>query len=104
MDRDMDAIRQILLAVGESDERVNRVAGMNEEVLRFNAMAAADTDSDGDVTLDELAQVDLTTLTEGTYGTGGVGTVEDLESFVRALTRTLGHWRGEGHCHAGDGH
>jgi len=40
MDRDMDAIRQILLAVGESDERVNRVEGMDEEVFRFNAMLA----------------------------------------------------------------
>lgn len=70
-----------------------------DTVLRFDAMAAAD-DGDGDITLNELSAVDLTTLTEGTYGTGGAGTVEDLGAFVTALTRTLVHWRGEGHCHS----
>ena len=69
-----------------------------DTVLRFDALAAADADGDRVITLEELELVDLTTLTEGTYGTGGVGTVEDLRAFVTALTRTLGHWRGEGHC------
>jgi len=75
-----------------------------DTVLRFDAMAAADADDDGEITLEELALVDLTMLTEGTYGTGGIGTVEDLGAFVTALTRTLGHWRGEGHCHSGATH
>lgn len=72
----------------------------SDTVLRFNAIQIADSNTDFDITLEELAGVDLTTLTEGTYGTGGVGTVEDLGAFIRALTQTLGHYRGEGHCHA----
>lgn len=72
-----------------------------DTVLRFEAMSAADTDNDSEVTLEELAMVDLTILTEGTYGTGGAGEVEHLGAFVVSLTRTLGHWRGEGHCHSG---
>lgn len=72
-----------------------------DTVLRFEAMAIADADDDGEVTLEELSAVDLTILTEGTYGTGGAGEVEDLGAFVASLTRTIGHWRGEGHCHSG---
>ena len=75
-----------------------------DTVLRFDAMAGADGDGDGVITLEELSFVDLTMLSEGSYGTGGDGTVEDLGAFVTALTRTLGHWRGEGHCHSGATH
>jgi hypothetical protein len=69
--------------------------------LRFEAMAAADADKDGEVTLAELAKVDLTTLPAGQYGTGGSGTVKNLRQFVEALSRTLIHYQGEGHCHSG---
>ena len=68
-------------------------------VLRFDAIAAAD-DGDGDVTLDELGAVQLVDIPEGSYGTGSVGDVNDLRQFVTALSRTLGHFRGEGECFA----
>ena len=71
-----------------------------EAVPRFNAMAAADTSGDGKVTLDELGAVKLVDIDEGTYGTGSASHVDDLGAFVQALTATLGHYRGEGHCAA----
>ena len=66
--------------------------------LRFEAMAAADTNSDDVVTLDELAAVQLTAFPVGQYGTGGAGSVKTLKDFVSALARTVGHYRGEGEC------
>ncbi|ADO68279.1 hypothetical protein [Stigmatella aurantiaca] len=71
--------------------------------MRFDALAAADvegglTGPNGEITLEELAQVDLTSLPSGTYGTGGVGNVRNLRDFVNALVRTLGHYQGEGEC------
>lgn len=68
--------------------------------LRFEAIAGADANQDGAVTLDELAQVQLTSLPLGQYGTGSAGAVKTLKDFVSALTATLGHYRGEGHCDA----
>ncbi len=60
-------------------------------------MAAADANDDGEVTLEELEAVPLVEIDEGTYGTGSASHVDDLGEFVRALTRTIGHYRGEGH-------
>lgn len=67
-----------------------------DAVPRFAPVAAAD--DDGLVTLDELDAVPLVEIDEGTYGTGSASHVDDLGEFVRALTRTIGHFRGEGHC------
>jgi len=69
--------------------------------LRFDAMARADADKDGEVTLEDLAKVDLTTLPAVQYGTGSSGSVKNLRQFVEALSRTLIHYQGEGHCHSG---
>lgn len=73
-----------------------------EAKMRFDAMAAADqlgtAGPDGQVSLEELAAVDLTELPAGQYGTGGVGNVRNLRDFVTALVRTVGHFRGEGEC------
>lgn len=69
-----------------------------ESVMRFDAIAAADTDDDGEVTLEELAQVDLTTLPLGSYGTGSVADVNSLRDFITAQIHTLGHFQGEGEC------
>ena len=69
-----------------------------EAVPRFAAMAVADANEDGEVTLEELDAVALVEIEEGTYGTGSASHVDDLGEFVRALTRTIGHYRGEGHC------
>lgn len=68
-----------------------------EAEVRFDAIAAADADQDGEVTRDELARVDLTTLPLDRYGTGGAD-VRDLWSFLSAQSRTLVHWNGEGEC------
>jgi hypothetical protein len=42
--------------------------------------------------------VKLVDIAEGTYGTGSASNVNDLKAFVQALTVTIGHFRGEGHC------
>ena len=69
-----------------------------DAVPRFEAMAAADSDDDGELTLEELSAVKLVSIAEGTYGTGSASHVDDLGAFVRSLSSTIGHFRGEGHC------
>lgn len=69
-----------------------------EPSLRFEAFAAADTDQDNEVTLEELAAVSLDTLPLDRYGTGGAPGVDDLRDYVTALTGSLVHFQGEGHC------
>ncbi|NRD47919.1 hypothetical protein [Corallococcus exiguus] len=70
--------------------------------MRFDAIAAADSTGivgpDGEITLDELGLVNLTSLPSDQYGTGGAGSVRTLRDFVTALVRTVGHYRGEGEC------
>jgi hypothetical protein len=69
--------------------------------VRFDAIADADADADGEVTLEELAAVDLadrSKIKAGPYGTGSAAGVHDLRAFVEALSRTIGHFRGEGEC------
>lgn len=68
--------------------------------LRGTAIAAADANADGVITQQELAAVQLTTLPLGQYGTGGASGVKTLNDFVRELSRTVGHYRGEGECEA----
>jgi hypothetical protein len=72
-----------------------------EAKVRVDNIANADADNDGKVTLEELAAVDLadkTKITAGTYGTGSASHINDLAEFVEALSRTVGHFRGEGEC------
>lgn len=68
-------------------------------LLRTASLAAADADMDGEVTLAELDAVPLADIPseQGPYGVGA-GDVNDLGGYVRAATRTLGHFNGEGHC------
>jgi hypothetical protein len=66
--------------------------------LRFDLIAGADADRDGEVTLDELARVDLTRAPMGQYGVGSRSEVQNLRQFVTALVATVGHFNGEGHC------
>jgi hypothetical protein len=67
-------------------------------LLRFDPIAAADANADGEVTLEELSAVKLFDIDVGTYGTGSVDDVNDLGAFVIALSQTVGHFRGEGEC------
>ncbi len=71
-------------------------------VPRFDAIAKADANADGEVTLDELAAVRLYEIdaADGGYGTGAAANVNTLRDFVTALSRTVGHYRGEGECFA----
>jgi hypothetical protein len=62
--------------------------------LRFDEKAAADTNGDGEITLAELnaAPIDVRN-----YDPSGFDVV-NLGGFVTSLTRTIGHFRGEGEC------
>jgi len=62
--------------------------------LLFAPLAAADADADGEITEEELAATDI-----GSHDPGNEE-ADDLWSFLNALTATLGHVDGEGHCHA----
>jgi len=70
-----------------------------EAKLRFDVIASADADDDGEVSLAELTAVRLADLSsdQGTYGVGAFA-VDDMRAFVEAATTSLGHFAGEGHC------
>jgi len=78
---------------GETDAMGNSLTR-----LRFDAFAAADANTDNEVTLAELAAVDLSTLPTGQYGTGSLSGVNTLRDFVTAQVNALGHFNGEGEC------
>ena len=62
--------------------------------LRFDEKAAADADHDGEITLAELdaAPIDVTTYDPSGFDAPTLG------AFMKALARTVGHFRGEGEC------
>lgn len=62
--------------------------------LRFDAIAEADRDADGEVTLEEL---NAALLDVRRYNPSGLGAAT-LGAFVTSLARTVGHFRGEGEC------
>jgi hypothetical protein len=66
-----------------------------EPNVAFDLIASADADDDGDITLDELAAVDITGETRYQVGSRDIS---DLRAFIEAQTKTLGHIDGEGHC------
>lgn len=67
--------------------------------VRFDAIAAADKNNDGEVTLAELAAITGTAFASlDHYGVGRFSKVKDLKAFVTQLSQTLGHIDGEGHC------
>lgn len=67
----------------------------DEPGLRFQALADADLDADGEVTRAELEARGI-----GALDPGSEGGIEDLWAWLVAATRTLGHVDGEGHCAA----
>ncbi|MFO7178627.1 MAG: hypothetical protein DIU78_008020 [Pseudomonadota bacterium] len=64
-----------------------------EPELRFQTLADADTDEDGEITEAELAVTDI-----GAYDPGSEGGIDTLWEWLVAQSRTLGHVDGEGHC------
>jgi hypothetical protein len=79
-------------------DRLQGSAGANVETsLRFESIAAADIDEDGEVTAEELASepfdVEL-------YDPSGLP-ADSLLDFMTGLARTVGHFRGEGECQVG---
>ena len=68
-----------------------------EPNVAFDIIARADTDGDGDgdITLEELAAVDITG--EARYQVGSRD-ITEMRSFIAAQTATVGHIDGEGHC------
>jgi len=62
--------------------------------LRFQALAEADEDGDGELTLEEL---DAKPLDVTLYDPSGLDATTHGD-FVRELVRTIGHFRGEGEC------
>ncbi len=73
-----------------------------EAKVRFDAIANADKDNDGVVTQAELANVKRAELhtAEIPYGVGAAANINTLEEYITALSRTIGHFRGEGECFA----
>ncbi len=73
-----------------------------QAIPRFQPLADADANNDGEITLAELDAVPLYTIpaSEGTYGTGALGNVNTLGDYERTLSRTIGHYRGEGSCNS----
>jgi hypothetical protein len=66
-----------------------------EPNVAFNLVASADTDGDGVVTREELAEVDIRAL--DAYQVGGRD-ITDLWGFISAQAATIAHIDGEGHC------
>lgn len=67
----------------------------SDPAVLFGPLAAADRDDDGEITQQELEQTDV-----GDYDPGSEGGIEDLWAYLMALSRTVGHVNGEGHCEA----
>ncbi len=108
-DKDGREIKGVLVTNGGTDDVELTIHGDHffyddlqspDAVLRFDAIAATDADNDGEVTLAELTQKKLTDIepSSGGYGTGSAANINDLGAFVTGLSRTLGHFRGEGEC------
>lgn len=112
-DKDGREIKGVLVTNGGTDDVELTIHGDHlfyddlqspDAVLRFDAIASTDGDNDGEVTLAELTQKKLVDIdpSSGGYGTGSAANVNDLGAFVTALSRTVGHFRGEGECIATD--
>ena len=65
-------------------------------VLRGQAVVDADADSDGVVTMTELAAVDISGLD---YPLGLYTDLTDLAGFITSQVEKVGHVDGEGHCY-----
>lgn len=76
-------------------DRLQGSAGANIETsLRFETIALADADDDGVITTEELGAYDVDFEL---YNPSGLPADNMLE-FMTSLSRTVGHFRGEGEC------
>ncbi|MEM6289728.1 MAG: hypothetical protein AAGA54_00640, partial [Myxococcota bacterium] len=66
-----------------------------EPGVAFDLIADADADADGSVSQDELRAQSIAGQVRYQVGTRDM---DDLNSFIAAQVRTLGHINGEGHC------
>lgn len=64
--------------------------------VAFDLVASADADDDGAVTPQELAAIDITSLSN--YQVGSRGEIEDLWAYLEVQSTLVGHIDGEGHC------
>ena len=64
-----------------------------EPLLKFQALANADLDENGEISQAELATADIRD-----YDPGSTGNVDDLWTWLIAQSQTLAHVNGEGHC------
>ena len=70
-----------------------------EPSLRFDPIAAADADGDGEVTSQELAAVSGTAFEAlDHYDVAPGSGIDDLWAYISYLATTIGHIDGEGHC------
>ena len=69
-----------------------------EPNVAFDVVASADTDDDGEITVEELTARDITG--EARYQVGSFP-VTNLYAFIEHQIGTLGHIDGEGHCETG---
>jgi len=63
--------------------------------LRFQTLADADANQDGEIT---WAELDAAPLDIRLYDPFGFKSVTSQGAFVASLARTIGHFRGEGEC------
>jgi hypothetical protein len=76
-------------------DRLHAAADSDEVTsLRFQAIADADANDDGEVTLEELKD---TPLDVRLYHRSGLP-ASNLGDFITQLTRSVGHFQGEGEC------
>lgn len=68
-----------------------------EPNVAFDLIASADTDGNGEVTVQELQAIDIRTLSAYQVGSRSI---DNLWDYMSALSSTVGHIDGEGHCNA----
>jgi hypothetical protein len=67
-----------------------------EPNVAFDLIASADRNQDGEVTVNELWETDISS--QARYQVGSRDEIIDLWSFMLVLAENLGHIDGEGHC------
>lgn len=101
MDNEIDGNNVDMQATIHSDHLFYDSATSEEPDVRFQLIADADANTDGVITLEELAAKDITG--EALYQTGSLTgpdglAVTNLRQYITLQQTTVGHINGEGHC------